>query len=157
MGKITPSKAKNAIRRALFAEIEGALSRSDKLKVWKFFQLSCAYCGHEMDPSGREGHMDHLESRSAGGTDHISNTVLACRICNGDEKREMHWEEFLRKKSDDDATFNLRHSRIVAWVSLNRTTLVEQSAALKQEVESQVQAVFSIFDEALAKIRKARR
>src|SRR2546422_640668 len=98
MGKVTPSQAKNSIRRALFAEIEGAVSWKDKLKIWEFFRLSCAYCGRKMDPSGREGHMDHLASRASGGSDHISNTVLACHLCNGDEKRDMDWQKFLQMK-----------------------------------------------------------
>lgn len=157
MSKITPSKAKNSVRRALFAEIEGALSRTDKLKVWEFFRFSCTYCGRMMDPSSREGHMDHLASRASGGTDHIGNTVLACRVCNGDEKRDMQWQRFLRTRCLDDVTFDARRSRIEEWVTLNRTSLAETTPELAQAVEAEVQSVFAAFDRALSSIRKLKR
>ena len=57
--------------------------------------------------------MDHLIPNGGNG---LYNKVLACSICNGDEKREQDWQEFLKEKcSGDPSIFNDRYQRIVTW------------------------------------------
>jgi len=149
--------AKNAIRRALFAEIDQTLSSSGKKRIWQYFRDSCAYCGRRIDPSSREGHMDHLESHATGGDSHISNTVLACRFCNGDEKRETHWLGFLRAKCENDQEFEARRAHIETWVSSNVTTRKVPSSELRGTVEQQTANAVTAFEKALACIREAKR
>jgi hypothetical protein len=153
MGRVTPSKAKNAIRRALLAEIDGTITQSEKQAAWRFFGNACAYCGCLLDPDGREGHMDHLTARADGGRGHLGNIVLACRICNGDEKRDMPWQQFLRLKCSSQL-FAQRHSRIIEWSMLNGRAGADVPEALRHEAETHVQAAISAFEHALANIRR---
>jgi hypothetical protein len=45
----------------------------------------------------------------------LGNLVLACGSCNGDEKREASWHEFLKQKTTDLALRSARQARIEAW------------------------------------------
>jgi len=59
--------AMEALRRARFA-----------LDGWK-----CVVCGCEIRWDGwNAGHLAHVKSRGAGGSDTIENTVTKCRICH---------------------------------------------------------------------------
>src|SRR5215212_10552449 len=117
MGKITPSMAKNAIRRALVGVVDPhpAASRIDSL--WAFFGSSCAYCDKPLVRGKRDAHVDHLVPARDGGSNHLSNCVLSCSICNGDEKRDEPWESFLRRKAPDELVFAVRRDRIEEWVA----------------------------------------
>jgi 5-methylcytosine-specific restriction endonuclease McrA len=60
----------------------------------------CGYCGVKLDPEPRDGFhlptsrtLDHIKPRSAGGTNHWRNIMLACYACNG-RKGAMSAEEF---------------------------------------------------------------
>ncbi len=89
MAKVTPSMAKNQIKRSLLQIIDTHPNKSQKQQVWNCFDNKCAYCDIVIDPNSRKGHLDHLQAVKDGGTNEIYNFVLACNICNGDEKREM--------------------------------------------------------------------
>lgn len=41
--------------------------------------------------------------------------MLACARCNGDEKREREWREFLGENCNDPAVLDQRRSLIQAW------------------------------------------
>ena len=45
--------------------------------------LQCFYCGRSPKESGKPLTADHVIPRSRGGTNEISNQVLACYRCNG--------------------------------------------------------------------------
>lgn len=116
---MTPSRAKNAIRRSLRDLADPPLSDSAKHQIWEYFGSECVYCGAALLRSERKGHIDHLVSCSVGGTNHASNRVLSCGACNGDEKRDAPWDSFLKRKAADPATFSARHAKMQAWVAQN--------------------------------------
>ena len=48
--------------------------------------VSCAYCAkvgnQETGPDGKNWHIDHIEPKSLGGTNHPTNLVKSCATCN---------------------------------------------------------------------------
>src|SRR6266540_1965888 len=98
MPRVTPSMAKNTIKRSLRSVVDRELSTAEKTAIWTHFCSQCAYCGKELTRDSREGHIDHLIPTTSGGTNHISNRALSCPPCNGDEKREEDWGTFLNRK-----------------------------------------------------------
>mgnify|MGYP001615645828 CR=1 FL=1 len=154
MPGMTAGYAKNIIRRALRAVVDPDPTPSEVAELWDFFGSACAYCERPLKRGAREGHVDHLDPATAGGTNHISNRVLSCASCNGDEKRESPWLDFLRIKVKDRTLFDSRCQRIEAWVSRHTTARPGRfdSELLKRETERAVVA----FDEALARLRRAR-
>jgi hypothetical protein len=153
MGKMTPSQARNSIRRALSGVLDPSPNASQVHRIWDFFDSSCAYCGKPLVRGNRDGHIDHLVSLTAGGSNALSNFVLACAICNGDEKRDERWREFLRRKVPDAATFRSRKDRIDKWMASCGTAATAAPAvseAMNREIERAVEA----FDLALERIRR---
>jgi len=150
MPKMTAAYAKNTIRRALRAVVDREPSPSEITKLWEYFSSACAYCSRRLKREKREGHLDHLLS---GGSNYISNRVLSCGLCNGDEKRDKNWIEFLREKTSDASTFNQRRSKIEAWC-----TLVAQVAPKDENkrIEVEIERAVSAFDTALANLRQLR-
>jgi hypothetical protein len=67
------------------------------------FGRCCVYCGARDVPL----YIDHVTARARGGTDRLSNLVIACLLCN-DEKAAQDIREFLK----DDPE---RLERILAW------------------------------------------
>jgi 5-methylcytosine-specific restriction endonuclease McrA len=66
-------------------EISGVEYQQGELAGWEVrsylllkYQYRCAYCGKGDVPF----ELDHLSPRSRGGTDRVSNLVLACHACN---------------------------------------------------------------------------
>lgn len=111
---MTAPQARNAIRKAL-VEIIGPKPRKREIEaMWEHFESRCAFCGADLKRSDRKGHADHLVPAAAGGHNHISNRVLACATCNGDEKLDQDWVQFLEQApaQEDVAT---RKERILAW------------------------------------------
>ncbi len=56
---------------------------------------NCVYCGKENVPL----EVEHIEPKSIGGSDRVSNLTLSCRCCN-QKKGNKPIEEFLKKKPD---------------------------------------------------------
>ena len=115
-----PSKApylRNIIRRTLVAIVDGDLSKADKNAVWAFFGSTCVFCGREVTRGSNYAHLDHLIPASKGGSNHKSNRVVACGECNGNEKLDKDWIEFLRSKCmHDPVLFEDRVKRIRQWI-----------------------------------------
>ena len=109
--------AKNAMRRAIEALYYRPLNKKEKDRIWDVFESRCAYCDREIDRSLRHGHMDHLDCSAAGGGNYIRNRVLACKECNGNEKREGKWQTFLKLKCCDKQTLRNRTAKIRTWQS----------------------------------------
>lgn len=107
--------AKNAMRRAIEALYYRPLNQNEKDRIWKYFKSRCAYCNKQIDRVHRHGHMDHLDCSAFGGGNYIRNRVLACKECNGNEKREYNWKKFLKSKCHNPEAFSRRKSRILAW------------------------------------------
>lgn len=147
-------QAKNLMRRAVRKILEGGLSASAEDAVWDYFQSECAYCGKKIDRSRREGHLDHAEP--AGGN-HLGNRILACAPCNGNEKREERWQDFLARKSPNDAV--RRAERILGWMTSHppqeRLTTPEIEGALAK-AEQAIGAFQAACDELRAAVQAAR-
>jgi hypothetical protein len=78
---------------------------------------------------------------STGGND-LGNLILACASCNGDEKREESWHEFLRRKTPDDALFAEQEGRIRAWLDQHPRRSTEDSpeiAHVREELEGLIE------------------
>lgn len=109
------SNATNSMRRAIEGLFYRPLNSKEKNLIWEYFESRCAYCDKLTDRAHRHGHMDHLDCTAFVGGNYIRNRVLACKECNGNEKRDYDWKEFLKSKCRDRETFYLRKKRIVAW------------------------------------------
>jgi hypothetical protein len=151
---VTPSRAKNAIRSALREIVDKQPSDAQVASVWEYFDNSCAYCGVSLIRAERKGHMDHLVPHTRGGTNHFGNRVLACAVCNGDEKRDEPWEEFLARKSQDTATHAQRREKIEAWVARHPGW---RPALPADVIEPHVAKVIAEFDKACNAIRTGAR
>jgi CRISPR/Cas system Type II protein with McrA/HNH and RuvC-like nuclease domain len=151
---MTLSQAKNAMRRAIDDLIDPPSTKQEKQRVWEYFNSRCAYCGRSIERSSRYGHIDHLISRANGGSNNIGNCVLACKECNGNEKRDQPWKDFLRLKCADNSTFEMRLKKIESWQTQPATrkpvTLSSEAKATKSEVE----AVIAVFEKKFGKLRE---
>ena len=125
--------------------------------IWDFFASACAYCGRTVSKEAKEGHIDHLVSASLGGRNHIANRVLSCAPCNEKEKRDAHWEDFLRAKCVDAELHAERHSRIEEWQLLNAFEDSLEAASLRELAEAAAADVHRLFDEKVVAIREVRR
>jgi hypothetical protein len=155
--KVTIPYAKNIIRRALRELVDPSPDPALIPALWQHFDSSCAYCGARLVPGQKAAHTDHLLSASSKGPNHISNRVLSCARCNEVEKRDMPWENFLRTKCPDPATFEDRKSRILAWQRLHRQDAAAISQALLADAETMADAVVALFDDKVIALRTAKR
>ena len=112
--KYSHAQARNLMRRAIEEIIDPGPTSIDPL--WEWFDSRSAYCGAELQRGERNAHADHAEP---GGGNHIGNLILSCGTCNGDEKRDMPWSEFLRLKATDEETFLALERRILDWMAAN--------------------------------------
>lgn len=135
--KYTVAQAKNTMRRAIEEIVDPGPRNIDAL--WVHFGSRCGYCGTKLRRDKREGHADHAEPV---GGNHLGNLVLACGSCNGDEKRDEPWREFLRKKAPDRAVLAERERCILAWFELHPPPRTGDSAEIldvRKELESVIQ------------------
>lgn len=100
MGKMTKSQVKNNVKTGLVEVVDPFLD-NHKTLVWDYFKSCCCFCGVDLIRKERKGHIDHLVSKNDGGLNHISNRVLACSKCNGDDKRDQDWIKFLKDVAAD--------------------------------------------------------
>jgi HNH endonuclease len=155
MAKHTPSIAKNQMRRCLRAIIDPHPTTAEIAELWEYFQRSCAYCGGVLSHSDRTGQLDHVVAHSKGGTNSIFNHVLSCGPCNGDEKREQHWENFLAQQESNVEVQKMRHSRIKFWLDRH----VDKSlfpADVQQEIDALEKAATDNFDIYVQSMRELR-
>lgn len=155
MGKKTVSQAKNDIKTCLNEIIDPSPSDKERDQIWDHFESQCCYCGESLNRKKREGHLDHLISKNSGGFNHISNRVLSCNVCNGDEKREADWTPFLKSKAKTTEEFEKRKQRIEDWTKKNplptdRGDLVD---ATKDVIEEEFQALEKRLLEAVERVK----
>ena len=147
------SQAKNHIRKTLWKLVDKEPSRQEKAALWRYFNSECAYCGRKLSKADRNGHLDHLDAGLSVGRNHLSNRVLACNICNGDEKREMDWEKFLGLKcGEDEAAYVIRHSTIIEWRKRCGPPPAMDPAIIAQ-VQSSVEICNKVLDEECKRIK----
>lgn len=151
MGRASLGLAKNIVRRALRAILDREPSVSEKTRVWTHFKSACAYCGKKLLRAARNAHLDHLVHR---GPNHISNRVLSCGICNGNEKRDRDWLEFLKGKAPTSAILRRRRSTIESWVASCEATFLPHDKAAY--VEREILRVIGAIDGAAERLRSNR-
>jgi hypothetical protein len=147
MGRTTPSMAKNQIKRSLRSIIDRYPTGGEVDMIWDYFDSSCAYCGIALLRKDRLGHCDHIE----GASNNIYNFALACSTCNGDEKLDNPWLEFLQKKCPNESEFQKRRLKIESWMNrANSGTKIQFST----EVEAIIDDVILSYQTAVDKLRK---
>lgn len=65
-----------------------------RLAIYLRDGVACCYCGRDLrgaDP--RDVTLDHLLPRSAGGSNHETNLVTACRACNS-SRQDKAWADY---------------------------------------------------------------
>jgi len=105
-------------------EMSGTLYQRGELVGWEVrayllekFQRHCVYCGAINQPF----EIDHVQPRSRGGSDRVSNLVLACHACNA-SKGNQTAREFGHAEIETQAKAPLRDA---AAVNATRIALVE--------------------------------
>lgn len=142
MAKDTPSMAKNKIKRSLGAIFDPHPSKSEENSLWEYFESCCAYCGVEINRQSRKGHLDHLIPTSEGGSNNIHNHALSCSTCNGDEKREKPWLQFLSEKTTNPSLLAQRKEKIEFWLSqaqrrnFSEEMMIEAQAIITEAIEN---------------------
>lgn len=144
------------MRRSVKDLLDRPPSLSEQLKLRRHFEDRCCYCGADARP--REGHLDHADPAGGNG---IGNFVLACGQCNGDEKRETPWREFLAVKCASDPTIlGLREERIRSWLTANARARSETSDEIRAacaEVEQSIAAFELAYNKLRALVRASAR
>ena len=153
MSYTTPSIAKNKIQRSLLQIIYGYPDQKAKQKIWQYFENRCAYCNAYIDQGSRQSHLDHLIAISDGGKNDIYNFALACNICNGDEKREQYWLDFLKLKCKGlpNVIFEKRCEKIRFWQDQGELSQIDDETRL--EIEKIIAQAKQDFDNAVVKMR----
>ena len=107
-------EAKNVMLRAMQEILDP--SPLDVGPVWDYFESSCVYCDLPLDLGGRSAHIDHAEAAAG---NHLGNLVLACGTCNGDDKRDMDWREFIALRAANGRDAAMRIARIEEWARMH--------------------------------------
>jgi 5-methylcytosine-specific restriction endonuclease McrA len=139
--KVTFSQVQNLVNRAIATILDPPPNNIDE--IWNYFEGRCAYCDRILDRTKREGHIDHLIPDNG---NHLGNLVLACGPCNGDEKRDRPWKEFLNDKVKDEKLRKERYDKISHWVdehpapapTPNTKEFEQETAELRAEVEQRM-------------------
>jgi hypothetical protein len=63
---MTPSQARNTIKKSLKALVDPKITNADKAVIWQHFENCCAYCGCGLNPNERKAHIDHVIPESEG-------------------------------------------------------------------------------------------
>ena len=143
------SQAKNVMLRAMQEILDP--TPTDVGPVWDHFESRCAYCDVALDIAGRSAHIDHAEAR---GGNHLGNLVLSCGSCNGDEKREMPWRDFVALKAPSETAAAARVARIETWARLHPGS-AEPTPLEALRVADEIRALAVEFSAKCAELRSA--
>ena len=151
---MTPSQARNAIKKSLKELIDPKPTKAQQDQIWQYFENQCAYCGCDLIRKERKAHLDHVVADADGGSNRLCNLILSCATCNGDEKREMDWQTFLLQKCQGKTpAYQQRHNRITQWFA-------EQggSAVITNQQQAQLESAFNtvnaIYSDVVAELKK---
>jgi len=151
---MSPSQARNAIKRALKELLDPRLSKLEQASIWAHFQNQCAFCGAPIEKANRNGHLDHLVPESRGGRNALVNRVLGCHTGNGDEKLDADWREFLETKEQSQIVRAERVERIESWVQSHGGSLTLDAKA-RALLSSEFEKVNAVFTTACGDIKRA--
>ncbi len=154
--KFRPSMAKNMFRRSLRAVVDPHPNDEEVAELWLFFGGECVYRGVQISVGNKDAHLDHLESETTGGTNHISNRVPSCASCNEKEKREMPWLQFLEKKVPAPDLLEARRQKILAWQGRFPRELWRVDDAVGQQLREEIEKAVAAYDVALQRLRSIR-
>lgn len=150
MKKTTLSQAKNMMRRALRTLLDRPPGPAAQRRLRDHFKNRCAYCDAPAEP--RDGHIDHAVPDGGNG---LGNLLLACKRCNGDEKREMPWEAFLHKKCGADGpVFAQRRQHILAWIHAHPRPPQVRPPEVEEALRA-AEAAIAGFERAYNEVRRA--
>jgi hypothetical protein len=153
---MTPSQARNAIRKCLKSIIAPRPDQADVDRLWDYFGACCAYCRQQLDRGLRNAHVDHLVAESNGGSNRLANLVLSCGKCNGDEKREASWEDFLVNKCGANTQeLQLRRAKILDWIELNGSVQVLANHQI-EPIEAAFNRINTTFTACVGELRAKR-
>lgn len=150
----SPSTAKNSVKRCLWGIACPSPSKKLKDKIWEFFDSRCAYCDEVLHREKRGGHIDHLMPVASLRHTLRGDFVLACPSCNGNGKREMDWESFLRETCGyNEAEFSKRHVKINQWLQFAQRPDGEVSPEMALAIDDAVQEINSTMDRHVSVLR----
>jgi hypothetical protein len=149
MAATSVSAAKNRMARAVESILDPWPASTDP--IWDFFGSECAYCGAKLVKGERLGHIDHATSKAG---NHLGNLVLACSVCNGDEKLDMNWRDFLEEKVSDQGLRRRRIERIERWQALHPKPELAASPEVAA-ADAELRALIVTFGEKCAQLRAA--
>ncbi len=149
MAATSVSAAKNRMARAVASILDPW--PISKEPIWDFFGSECAYCGVKLVKAERFGHIDHATAKAG---NHMGNLVLACSVCNGDEKLDADWRSFLEQKVCDPALRQERTERIERWQALHPKPELAASPEVAA-VDAELRAMIVAFGEKCAELRIA--
>lgn len=146
----TLSLAKNLMRRALKDLVDRVPTLAEQQRLREHFNNRCAYCSGSAQP--HDGHIDHADHD---GGNALGNLLLACKTCNGNEKREKPWRQFLEEKCGKGSEVYAQRLQVIeAWRASHpippRTPTPEVAAAL-----AEAKLAIEAFAEAYAAVRRA--
>lgn len=156
MGKPTVPGAKNAMRRAADEIIVRGPTPAQKAGLWAYFENRSVYCGIRLSKLNREGHLDHADHD---GGNHLGNIVLSCGSCNGDEKREAPWREFIASKVSDPVVRAERVTKIEAWIAAHPAPPLAHDPdveAIRAKIEVLADEYAAVCDQLRAAVQRAR-
>lgn len=146
--------AKNKIKRCLTAIYDPYPSKRVVDQLWEYFNSHCIYCEKSITRSTRTGHLDHLLAAAEGGNNGIHNFALSCAQCNGDEKREENWLDFLERKAPSPESYQLSKEKLEQWTSMAQR--IPLSPDQTQQAEEIINNALLSFDQAVKDMRTLR-
>jgi hypothetical protein len=138
----------NQMARAISELVDRPPTKAQRARLNAYFDGCCCYCG-ERSPSP---HLDHADPSGGNG---VGNRLLACPRCNSKEKRDLHWQAFLRTKCGADvALFDERNAKIMSWIKSNASVPSSLSPAVEMAHAEALRAM-SAYRTAYERLRTA--
>lgn len=89
-----------------------------KEKRWAIYRrddFKCVYCGIEVEVAPHGFTLDHLLSPELGGSNHESNLVTACKVCNSAKGKKskaqfIKWLQKEKGQSPEDVAKRIRNT-----------------------------------------------
>lgn len=148
--------AKNCIQRSLWNVIDPSPTKARKNEIWKNFGNKCAFCGISLNRIERKGHVDHLFALNSSLTICRSIFVLACAECNGNEKRDKDWQQFLTDKCESPEIHATRLKAIEDWFQKTRKGSHPYPVELIKAITIAERQIVELYESKCIELRKLR-